>query len=468
MIFKKDEEEKTLDFSIRPTAPLERKAGLDSKRLGENVTVIDGDVLLTKAREIVSSNPKIILNGTSKDESPTKMEIDDKFLSTHLMILGGIGTGKSNTFYHMISQLRKKMTNDDVAIIFDTKGDFLKFKKEGDAVISNDVTEATGPSGKKDYWNIFNEVDPSSPEEHMREIARSIFAEKIEKSSNPYFPTAASDLFYAFMSIFYNNKDKTLTNNKSFISFLKTRETGELLDVLNKSPHLKYAANHISDPKSGQSQGVIAELLTVADSLFVGNFAQDGTLSMRTLVEGKSARAVFIEYDIKTGEVLTPIYSLLVDMAIKEALSRKRSDGSVYIFVDEFKLLPNLSHIDDAVNFGRSLGIRMIIGLQSITQMYDNYGEFRAKSILSGFLNSFFFRVNNYESRNFIKEYFGESIERISYGSFASGTGSGTNEIVLERNVVKDKDVARMKVGEAIIAIPNMEPFFFRFEEYKG
>jgi len=461
-MFKKNESGDLIEDTSRQESHGERKVELDSKKVGDNVTVLDGDVLRSKVPLVASTNPKVILKGVSKDSTPAEMLLDDKFLSTHLMILGGIGTGKSNTFYHMIDQLRKKMTKDDVAIIFDTKGDFLRFRKEGDTVISNDSTEATGPTGK-DYWNIFNEVDPNNPEEHMREIARSIFADKIKKSPNAYFPTAASDLFYAFMSIFYSNNDKSLINNKSFIDFLKTRDSNELLEVLNAVPRLKYAANHISDPKSGQSQGVIAELISVADSLLIGNFAQKGTLSMRSLVQEKSARAIFIEYDIKTGEVLTPIYSLLVDMAIKQALSRKRSEGSVYIFVDEFKLLPNLSHIDDAVNFGRSLGVRMIIGLQAITQMYDNYGEFRAKSILSGFLNNFFFRVNNYESRNFIKEYFGESIEKITYDSRKEGTA----DMVLQRNVVKDKDITRLRIGEAIIAIPNVEPFFFRFEEYK-
>jgi len=463
-MFNKGKNEPSILGNAQPNIVTEdRKAEFDRKGFGEKITILDGDVLHTKAPEIRSADPKVVLKGVSKDKSPAVMELSDKFFSTHLMILGGIGTGKSNTFYHIIDQMRKKMTDKDVVIIFDTKGDFLKFKKNGDTVISNDTSEATGPKGK-DYWNIFNEVDPDNPEEHMREISRSIFADKIKNSPNTYFPTAASDLFYAFMSIFYSNKDRTVQNNKSFINFLKTRDSNELLEVLNKVPRLKYVANHISDPKSGQSQGVIAELLTVADSMFIGNFAQEGTLSMRELVKNKSARAVFIEYDIMTGEVLTPIYSLLVDMAIKEALSRKRSGGSVYFFVDEFKLLPFLSHIDDAVNFGRSLGVRMIIGLQAITQMYDNYGEYRAKSILSGFLNNFFFRVNNYESRNFIKEYFGESIEKISY---SAGAGSSMGEIVLERSVVKDKDITRLNIGEAIIAIPNVEPFVFRFEEYK-
>ena len=172
-----------------------------------------------------------------------------------------------------------------------------------------------------------------------------------------------------------------------------------------------------------------------------------------------------IEYDLKTGEALTPIYSLMVDSAIKEALSNTESDsssGSVYILADEFKLLPNLNHIDDAVNFGRSMGIKMIIGLQAITQIYDNYGEYRAKNILSGFMSSFFFRVNNYESREYIKNYFGTHLESISF------VQQYTEGVQLEKNeVIKDKDVTSLGLGEAIIAIPNISPFKFHFGKWQ-
>jgi len=420
------------------------------------VEIIDGDTF-NKKPPVQAENPKITLKGSG---ICSELRIDEKMLSTHVMILGGIGTGKSNTFYHLISQTRSNMTKDDVAIIFDTKGDFLeKFKKEGDVVISNDDF-ATGPN-QLDYWNIFEEIDKENPEEHMRELCRALFKESIDKSSNAYFPTAASDLLYALMHCFYHRPDKS-PNNKMLLDYVKRSTAKDYLDLLGEIPHLRYITNHISDPHSPQTQGVIAEMNTVLDKVFIGNFAKEGNLSMHDLVKEKYGRTIFIEYDIKTGEVLTPIYSLLIDMAIKQALSKQTErKGSVYIFVDEFKLLPNLSHIDDAVNFGRSLGIKMVVGLQTITQMYDNYGEYRAKSILSGFLNNFFFRVNNYESREFIKNYFGESVEKIMYRK-----QNDMGDYVASRTVVKDKDIARLNVGEAIIAIPNTEPFVFKFEEW--
>lgn len=51
------------------------------------------------------------------------------------------------------------------------------------------------------------------------------------------------------------------------------------------------------------------------------------------------------------------------------------AEGNVYLMCDEFKLLPNLQHIEDGVNFGRSLGVKIIAGIQSIEQLYEIYGE---------------------------------------------------------------------------------------------
>lgn len=98
----------------------------------------------------------------------------------------------------------------------------------------------------------------------------------------------------------------------------------------------------------------------------------------------------------------------MFDMAIKAALGRKRSAGNVYFITDEFRLLPNLEHIDDAVNFGRSLGIKFMIGIQNVEQIYECYGEERARSILSGFLTSFSFRVNDAKSREYIQQLYGK------------------------------------------------------------
>jgi type IV secretory pathway TraG/TraD family ATPase VirD4 len=185
---------------------------------------------------------------------------------------------------------------------------------------------------------------------------------------------------------------------------------------------------------------------------------------MRKSIRAKGGRIVFVEYDLGIGGMLTPIYQLLMDMAIKEALSRKKSEGNVWFVIDEFRLIPNLQHIDDGVNFGRSLGAKFIIGVQNVEQVFEAYGESRAHSILSGLLTTVAFHVNDATTRSFIQGLFGRNRKKEVY--MASVQARGIVEQVREANVVEDWEISNMQVGEAIIGLPSCEPFMFKFDRF--
>lgn len=176
----------------------------------------------------------------------------------------------------------------------------------------------------------------------------------------------------------------------------------------------------------------------------------------------KGGRALFIEYDLAIGSVLTPIYKLMFDLALKEALGRTKSAGNVYLICDEFKLLPNLQHIDDGVNFGRSLGVKVIAGLQSIEQLTEIYGASRGKNLAAGFSTTIAFRANDVVTRNFVSELHGKNIVLEQYRTL-------DNRYVEEKRsgcVVEDWDMNTLKVGEAIVGLPFAPPFRFYFDMY--
>ncbi len=162
--------------------------------------------------------------------------------------------------------------------------------------------------------------------------------------------------------------------------------------------------------------------------------------------------------------MLTPIYRLLLDMALKEALGRKKSEGNVWFIIDEFRLIPNLQHIDDGVNFGRSLGAKFVIGVQNIEQVFHAYGESLARSILSGFSTTIAFKVNDITTRQFIQQLFGKNRKKEIYMS--SVAARGIVEQVRESNVVEDWDITNLPLGRAIIGLPEQEPFYFQFEKF--
>ena len=433
----------------------------------QQTSVLFGDELKAVPPMIQERNPLFYFKGRDNMGNHWNIPVSENVLSRHLLLIGGIGTGKTNAFFQIVSQLKDKLTKDDVMIIFDTKGDFYKeFYRLGDIVISNDNT-AAGPDGKPDYWNIFNEIAEGEQQySSVVEISKSLFKDACEKTNQVFFPNAARDIFMSTMLHFLRYSqatgDRQFLNNESLIDFVQSKTSNDLRDMLYSYPDMRALISYISSDDSPQTQGVLSEMQQIVREIFVGNFAKEGTLGLRDLVRQKGGRKIFIEYDLSYGELLTPIYSLMFDLAIKEALGRGRSEGNVYFITDEFRLLPNLEHIDDAVNFGRSLGIKFMIGIQNIEQIYDNYGKERAHSILSGLLTSLNFRVNDPASRVFVQNHFGKNRKIEVYAT--SVQSKGMVEERRDGNVVEDWDVTNLNIGQAIIGFPEYEPFVFQFD----
>ena len=211
-----------------------------------------------------------------------------------------------------------------------------------------------------------------------------------------------------------------------------------------------------------QGASVLATLRNTLLEIFKGNFVKDGSFSVREFISSPESKVLFVEYDIRQGQVLAPIYKAILDFAIKEALSRHRVKRNVFFVIDEFRLLPKLDYMDAGVNFGRALGAKFIIGIQNILQIDDVYGKPMARSILSGFLTIVNFRTVDSETREYIKSLFGK---RIYVYDNLNITGGQTRE---RDDVVTDNDILKLKTGQAIIGIPVLtkNPILFQFLKY--
>lgn len=405
------------------------------------------------------------LPGSSRDGRRLMWPVSPRMLSQHMLFLGSIGTGKSNAIYLLLQRIRETLNPNDVMIIFDTKGDFYdEFYRKGDIVISND-SRATGSRGV-DYWNIFREIMADDRlEENALEVCKTIFSQQLEKTNQPFFPNAAKDLLFALLLHLARNKEfSSKQNNYDLRQIINGFNVESMLNILRSHPDLYAMESYIKDPSSGQTLGVVSELQQAVREILIGNFAKPGNLSMREIVKNKGGRVAFVEYDLSIGTMLTPIYRLLFDLAIKEALSRKSNEGNVYFVIDEFRLLPHLQHVDDGVNFGRSLGAKFILGVQNVEQIYHAYGKELGRSILSGFSTRICFRLNDGETRNYVKELFGTNEKMITYQSKVGH--KGIQEDLRQANVVEDWDLSKLGLGEAIIGYAEHDPFIFGFQKF--
>ncbi|MBQ9418743.1 MAG: type IV secretion system DNA-binding domain-containing protein [Synergistaceae bacterium] len=389
--------------------------------------------------------------------------LDEKTLCKHVLLIGSTGTGKTNLFYHIVKQIKSNMSVDDVMLIFDSKGDFhSKFFSSGDVVIGNSAQYRKFSQ----RWSIYNEITADSRDEisqNTREICKYLFAKRIEKNNNnPFFPNAASDVMFGIiMSLIYTGKK---FSNSQLRDFIDTATLAELAANFAKHRDLQSITTYIDPKASQQALGVLAEMYSVAREVLVGVFAGVGEFSMRKFIRDKNARTAFLEYDLAIGDVLAPVYSMMFDLALKEALGRTTTRGNVYLIADELKLLPNLRHLDDGINFGRGLGVKILAGLQGIDQLKANYdNEAKAHNAIAGFSTLIAFRAGDFATREYISNALGKNflLETIQE---ADGTRRTEKRQAL---IVEDWDLLDLATGEAIVKLPESPPFKFHFSEYK-
>ena len=312
--------------------------------------------------------------------------------------------------------------------------------------------------GEDDYSIVVN----------INDLCMCLF-KKYESSSQPFFSNAGRGLVAAVMLYMMREKrDGGGTNeqicNMDLVDWFERSLADDYKQMVQKYSDLSNVNLYLGDGKNNQALGVLSEAIVMIKDSFFGVFGEAGDFSIREFVRKKGRRTLFIEYDMAIGEALSQVYSLLLDLALKEALGRqeKKERGNVYVIIDEFKLLPNLTHIDDAVNFGRSMGLKVAAGLQSMAQLYDVYGKDKGLSIAAGFSSVMAFRSNDWLTTEYVRDAFG-----LNYLSETTLAGSLPSTERREGHVVEAWEVSKLKPGEAFIRIIENSPFKFKFKEYE-
>lgn len=411
----------------------------------------------------------IQLQGTVKN-AKTKLSLSTEDLSTHILNMGATGSGKTNVIYEMTRQIKSRLTSYDAMIVFDTKKDFGELHDRNDVVITN---AAWGQSAKGPVWNIFMELvadgwEKEAIEINADEIAELIFAESIKNSQSPFFPKAAKDIFAAILKgmTFIGIEDKEhrikYMNNEALKIYLSNLNAQMLREFVGKFSELRGVLKYIGDGNSEQALGVLAELEETTGQLFRKSFGLDGRFSVRKFAKERAGKTLFVEYDISCGSTFIPIYKVLFDMFLKQSLCNANK-GKVYVICDELKLLPHLLHLEDALNFGRSIGVNIIAGIQSMEQLYEVYGEIGGKNIASGFQTTICFHTNNHATREYIQGVHGSNYMAIQH----TGASNNLQESVRAGHSVEDWEIADLNVGEAIVGLPFEKPVKFRFERYR-
>lgn len=401
-------------------------------------------------------------------------------LSLGCLAVAAPGGGKTNLFNMILSRLVATMEDQDIIIIFDTKGDYLR--EFGDKIPTEDlVVVGSGEiyTGITKYHNIFAEIMPKGDAERLiytpesdvdaLEIAEQLF-QQMQSETQPVFPAMAEQIVAGIIIYFmrrYWRGDQSKLNNKELIHFIQSKTADELKAIFEEDfmEDQRSCISYISG-KGNQTQGVSSYIGSVLRKVFVGPFAKaepGREFSMMHIVTGSRKKVVFIEYDLKRGNTLAPMYGILIDQALKHALGgRQDMRENLYLVLDEWAQLPKLKHAAAGLSFGRSQGVKMMAGMQNISAVEELYGEAGAKNILAGFQNIFAFKITDYDTRQFLIRRLGENYQNVSFTAQNENVNVQRTGYTLE-----EWDLLNLKLGQAAVSLANEPPFLFRMPKYE-
>lgn len=413
--------------------------------------VIEGQ----KLTEMIAQQGEISINSSCGNA----WSFDRNLLSSHMLAVGSIGSGKTNLIYHIVKSIISNISERDIIIFFDSKGEFLnRFYRSNDYVIGNTNQYSKYPLSK---WNLYKELSVPgsiSREDTIREVATSLFRKSIDRAKDPTFASGARDIFAALIEAQFRDNDSN-QDNASLRKFMGRLDIKGIKERIDKHPELHWINMYMHSEGSATTQSFLSPLGSVVHDVFTAHFAEVGNFSIREAIQKRGGKSIFLEYDIVNSNLIDTVYTVLLDLASKEALGNEERDRYVYFVLDEFPLIPKLNYIDNLINFGRSRGIRVIAGIQNINQVKSVYGDSLGTSILSGFSTHMAFRLFDKESRDFVSERHGRNrkLVRLPY-SDASQSGSQVYE---HGNVIEDWDMVALQNGECIVSSPSGNPCRF-------
>ena len=187
------------DEPVKPSSAIIENESVGTVRLVPEKQLIFGDDIHANPVPNRTAATRDRYHLTFVGHNGSKFALNEEAMKKHLLLLGGIGTGKTNVFNFMIESLLQKQSYDDILFIFDTKGDFYDtFYSPYDPnhiVIGNNRKYRDQTA----CWNLFGEVEAESgifqrdDEFTAKEIGKQLLSGR-GSETQPFFELAAADL----------------------------------------------------------------------------------------------------------------------------------------------------------------------------------------------------------------------------------------------------------------------------------
>lgn len=309
--------------------------------------------------------------------------------SSHLLIMGDSGTGKSALIRQMLCQLEAR---GDTAIVYDPALEYTPqfFTPERGDVILNPLDR------RSPYWSPGDELRNDA---EALTLATSLFPDR--HNENPFFTEGPRRIFAHLLTF--------RPTAQELVTWLCHE------DELDRRVRGTSYASMIDRQAPAQRSGVLASLNMVADTLKLLPL-ESGTAQRWSAAEWSRNRKgwLFLTSTPETRTRLVPLTSLWLDMLVLRLMNVGASSARpVWFVLDELASLQRLPQLHTAITENRKSNNPVVLGFQGRSQLETRYGH-DAEAMLSQPATKVFLRTSEPHAAKWISETIGEiEIERL-------------------------------------------------------
>lgn len=373
--------------------------------------------------------------------------------TSHILITGTTGSGKTNCMHTLLPQVRKK---NQSAIIVDFTGAMVASYYDparGDVILC----PFDKRSRRWDFWKEVSSSGDSSSNMNLESLSKALFATDDFKA-DPFWNDAAEVIFQDIVSYLLDKRDYSLESLNSMIA---------KVDIKTLAKKLKntYSTAYLDPNNEKTAASIRSTLATNTKALRCIEEDGDDPLCLWDWVsnidgEGQG-KWLFLLSPPDHRDIMKPLVTIWMDIIINKIMSLgENQQRRVWVVVDELAALKKLPSIPIAAAEGRKYGICLLAGVQSAYQLYQIYGQNTGLTMFDQFNTKFVFRTQennfaNYICKNFGEVEYKESSENYSYS--ASEMRDSVNVSMQEKRkpLVAISDLATLADCEAFVKLPE-------------
>lgn len=308
--------------------------------------------------------------------------------SSHLLIMGDSGTGKSALIRQILQQLDAR---GDTAIVYDPALEYTPqfYTPERGDVILNPL-DVRSP-----YWSPGDELRHDA---EALTLATSLFPDR--HNENPFFVEGPRRIFAHLLTF--------RPSAQELASWLCHEEE------LDRRVDGTSYASMIDRQAPAQRSGVLASLNMVADALKLIPAESETTRRWSAVTWATERQGwLFVTSTPETRTRLVPLTSLWLDMLVLRLMSLQQASRPVWFVLDELASLQRLPQLHTAITENRKSNNPVILGFQGRSQLETRYGH-DAEAMLSQPATKIFLRTSEPRAAKWIADTIGDvEIERL-------------------------------------------------------